>query len=42
MQASATALTIYTIGQVVDGLTSPLADTGFKIVMGFTATNIQD
>ncbi len=43
MQASATTLTIYTIGQVIDPLTtSPLADTPFKIQLGFTAGVVQD
>ena len=42
MQTSATTLTIYGIGQVIDPLTSPLADTPFKIQLGYAAGTVQD
>ena len=43
MAASATTLTIYTIGQVIDPLTtSPLANTPFKIQLGYAAGVVQD
>lgn len=43
MTASATTLTIYTIGQVVDAtLTTPPVGTPFKIQMGYAATVVQD
>jgi hypothetical protein len=42
MAASATTFTIYTIGQVLDPLTSPLANTPFKISMGVSAISAQD
>lgn len=43
MTTSATTLTIYTIGQVIDALlTSPLANTPFKIQLGFAATIVAD
>ncbi len=42
MTTSATTLTIYTIGLVIDPLTSPPANTSFKILMGYAATAVQD
>lgn len=43
MAASATTLTIYTIGQVIDPLTgAALANSPFKILMGYAATTVQD
>lgn len=43
MTTSSASVTIYTIGQVIDALlTSPPANTPFKILMGITATTVQD
>jgi hypothetical protein len=42
MTTSATTLTIYGIGQVVDPLTTPLTGTPFKIQLGYAAGVVQD
>lgn len=42
MTASGTTLTIYTIGQVIDPLTTPPVGTPFKVQLGFTAGVVQD
>lgn len=43
MTTSSASVTIYTIGQVIDALlTSPLANTPFKIQLGITATVVSD
>ena len=42
MTASGTTLTIYTIGQVIDPLTTPLATEPFKIQLGYAAGVVQD
>lgn len=42
MTTSATTLTIYTIGQVIDAITAPLANTPFKIQLGYAATVLSD
>ncbi len=42
MTTSATTLTIYCIGQVLDPLTSPPANTPFKIQLGIGAPVVQD
>lgn len=42
MTTSATTLTIYTIGQVIDAITAPLVGTPFKIALGYAATIVAD
>lgn len=42
MTTSATTLTIYGIGQVIDAITAPLANTPFKIQLGYAATIVAD
>lgn len=42
MTTSATTLTIYGIGTVIDAITAPLANTPFKIQLGYAAGNVQD